>query len=190
MFLDAPDEIIEELLSYLAEGDARASRRIESYIEENRHRIKRRGRRVLLRTRGAHHDLRALLDAVVEEHFSEDVVGEVAGPDMTSVEITWGRLPPRRRRRRRSIRLGTYTHDAQLIRIHPALDQASVPSFFVAFVIFHELLHHVVPARPIGSRLDHHPPAFKRRERAHPDYQRALRWETQNLDALLRFTGA
>ncbi len=180
MFLDAPDEIVEELLSYLAEGDPRASRRIGRFIEENRHRIKRRGRRVLLRTRGAHHDLDDIFDAVVAEHLPG------GAPDAS---ITWGRLPPKRGRRRHSIRLGTYTHDAKLVRIHPALDQACVPRFFVSFVVFHELLHHVVPAREIGGRFDHHPPEFRRRERAHPDYARAIRWEAEHLDELLRFRG-
>lgn len=180
MFLSAPDAVVEELLCYLAEGDPRASRRIGRFIEQNRHLIKRRRRRVLLRHVGRHHDLAAIFDEVVAAHFSEDV---------SDVRITWGKMPPRTRRRRRSIRLGTYTHDQALVRIHPALDQASVPRYFVAFVVFHELLHHVVPARSQNGRTDYHPPEFKRRERAHPDYSRAVRWETDNLDTLLRFRG-
>ena len=68
-----------------------------------------------------------------------------------------------RRCRRSSIRLGTYTHDQQLVRIHPALDQPEVPRFFVAFVVFHELLHHVVPAERRSGRIDYHPPAFRKR---------------------------
>lgn len=181
MFLDAPDDIVEELLSYLAEGDARASRRIGRFIEQNRDRIKRRPRRVLLRTGGSHHDLGEIFEEVVATYFPDAA---------TDARITWGRLPPRKqRRRRRSIRLGTYTHDAKLVRIHPALDQACVPRFFVAFVVFHELLHHVVPAREIGGRFDHHPPEFKRREQAHPDYARAVRWEAEHLDVLLKFRG-
>ena len=89
-------------------------------------------------------------------------------------------------RGRRSIRLGTYTHDLELVRIHPALDRESVPRFFVEFVVFHELLHHVVPARRSGGRIDYHPPEFRARERTHPDYARAIRWEAENLEALLR----
>ena len=61
-----------------------------------------------------------------------------------------------------------------------------MPRFFVEFVVFHELLHHVVPARRAGERLEYHTPEFRRRERAHPDYRRAVRWETENLEALLR----
>lgn len=180
MFLDAPEEVVEELLCYLAEGDPRASRRLSRFIESNRHRIKQRRRRILLRTKGRHHDLSAIFEEVVTGHFSEDV---------SDVRITWGKKPPRTRRRRRSIRLGTYTHDQALIRIHPALDQPSVPRFFVGFVVFHELLHHVVPARVRGGRTDYHPPEFRRRERAHPDYVRATRWEAENLEVLLGFRG-
>lgn len=178
MFLDAPPPIVEELLCYLAEGDRRASAKLGRFIESNRHRIKQRRRRILLRTRGRHHDLAAIFDEVVREHLPHDLSG---------VRITWGKKPPKSRRKRRSIRLGTYTHDQCLVRIHPALDQAEVPRFFVAFVVFHELLHHVVPARTRGRRVDYHPPEFRRLERAHPDYERATRWESENLDLLLRY---
>ena len=181
MFLDAPDEIIEELLSYLAEGDVRASRRIGEFIESNRDRIKARSRRrILLRTSGAHHDLHEIFEELSNSHF--------AGEDVSGVKLSWGRLPPRRTRRR-SIRLGTYTHDSKLVRIHPALDQADVPRFFVAFVVFHELLHHVVPSRTNAGRMQHHPPEFRRRERQHPDYGRAIRWEAKHLERLLSFVG-
>lgn len=176
MFLDAPSHIVEELLCYLAEGDARSSRVLGAFIEANRHRVKRR-RRILLRTRGRHHDLAVIFDEVVAAFFPNGV---------GDARITWGKQPPRRRGRR-SIRLGTYTHDQELVRIHPALDREAVPRFFVEFVVFHELLHHVVPARRVGTRVDYHPPAFRERERAHPDYARALRWEADNLDVLLNF---
>lgn len=175
MFLDAPGHIVEELLCYLAEGDPRSSRVLAAFIEDNRHRVKHR-RRVLLRTRGRHHDLAEIFAKVVGEHFPGGV---------DDVRITWGKHAPARRGRR-SIRLGTYTHDLQLVRIHPALDQAAVPRFFVEFVVFHELLHHVVPARRKGARIDYHPPEFRERERAHPEYARALRWEAENIDVLLQ----
>lgn len=176
MFLDAPRAVIEELLCYLAEGDARSSRALGHFIEANRHLVKR-PRRILLRTRGRHHDLAEIFREVVATYFPEGV---------GDVRITWGKLPPQRGKRR-SIRLGTYTQDHDLIRIHPALDQAVVPRFFVEFVVFHELLHAVVPARRAGSRIDYHPPEFRRRERAHPDYARAVRWERENIEVLLGF---
>ena len=176
MFLDAPSGVTEELLCYLAEGDARSSRALGRFIEDNRHRVEKRRRRILLRTRGERHDLAELFASVVASQFPGGVGG---------ARITWGKKPPHRRGRR-SIRLGTYTHDLELVRIHPALDRESVPRFFVEFVVFHELLHHVVPARRSGGRIDYHPPEFRARERTHPDYARAIRWEAENLEALLR----
>lgn len=176
MFVDAPNHVLEELLCYLAEGDPRSSRVLSAFVEENRHRVKPR-RRIVLRTRGRHHDLMAIFAQVVDDFFPGGV---------GDVRITWGKMPPQRRGRR-SIRLGTYTHDLELVRIHPALDQAEVPRFFVEFVVFHEVLHHVVPARRVGSRIDYHPPEFRARERQHPAYADALRWEAEHLDLLLGF---
>lgn len=176
MFVDAPRHVLEELLCYLAEGDPRSSRILSAFVEENRHRVKPR-RRILLRTRGRHHDLAVIFAQVASDFFPDGV---------DDVRITWGKMPPQRRGRR-SIRLGTYTHDLELVRIHPALDQAAVPRFFVEFVVFHELLHHVVPARRAGSRIDYHPPEFRERERQHPAYAQALRWEAEHLDLLLGF---
>lgn len=182
MFLDAPSEVVEALLCYLVEQDARSSRRIGRYIEANKGRIQKPRRRTLLRPKGETYDLNALLTEVLDAHLPE--------ARETRPAITWGkRVPRKRRRRRRSIRLGTYTHDAHLIRIHRALDQPSVPRWFVSFVVFHEALHHVVPPVSHTSRVDYHPPAFRRRERLHPDYKRAIEWENTHLDALLAFRG-
>lgn len=178
MFLEAPREVIDQLVAYL-KGDSRAARALARFVSQNRARITRRPRKILLRARGVHHDLEAILADVVRDHFPDYEGG---------ASITWGRMPPSRRRR--SIRFGTYTHDQKLIRIHPALDDASVPRFFVAFVVFHELLHHVVPPRRSPRRVDYHPPEFKKRERAHPDYDEALRWEAAHIDELLRFKGS
>jgi hypothetical protein len=177
MFVDAPDAVIEELLVYLSDGDPSGAAVLRRFIAQNRDRITARSRRLLLRTRGEHHDLAEIFGEVSRDFF--------AGEDTDAVRVTWGRLPAGKRRR--SIRFGTYVHDHALIRIHPALDQAFVPRFFVAFVVFHELLHHVVPAKRTASRVDYHPREFRARERAHPDYARTLAWEETNLDALLRW---
>ncbi len=98
--------------------------------------------------------------------------------------ITWGSAPtvtlPRQ-----SIKLGSYSADARLIRIHPALDQRRVPSYFVEWIVFHELLHHLHGiVRHEGKRCVH-TPAFCADERRFPDYLRATAWERENLDMLL-----
>jgi hypothetical protein len=60
-----------------------------------------------------------------------------------------------------------------------------VPEFYVAAVVFHEMLHQAVPAREAHGRRIVHGPEFRRRERAYPDHERAKAWEEQHLTLLL-----
>ena len=80
--------------------------------------------------------------------------------EKVTLPITWG---PRRamRRRQRSIRLGAYDFERQLIRIHRRLDDPSVPEWFVGFVVFHELLHHRFGVERRAGRRVIHSAAFR-----------------------------
>ncbi|MGF1467707.1 MAG: hypothetical protein ACFCGT_16400 [Sandaracinaceae bacterium] len=179
LFLHSDGRVVETLVRYLRDADREASGELSRFIEKHRDRIRRRTRRVVLRPRGRVHDLEALLEEVRRAH-----VPDAEDP----VRITWARRGTSvAGARRRTLRLGTYVHDLRLIRIHPVLDQSFVPAFFVAFVVFHELLHHVVPpTRDRGGRYEYHPPAFRARERSHPEWRAAEAWERANLARLLR----
>jgi hypothetical protein len=144
--------------------------------EQLRPTVRRPRRRTLLRTRGAHHDLAAIFGELEEAYF----------PDaMTGVAITWGPRLGRRRRRRRSIQLGLYIPEDQLIRIHRALDQAWVPTFYVQSVVFHEMLHHCMPPVRRGNQVVFHTPQFRALEKVFPYHRQAEAWEKVNLDRLL-----
>lgn len=95
-----------------------------------------------------------------------------------SVEVEWSQMEPRKARR--SIQLGSYDKDKNKIRLSRRLDNPRVPLFVVECVLFHEMLHAVFP------REDHrmHSDKFKRFERMHPDYNRAVQWEKDNLKVL------
>ncbi len=56
------------------------------------------------------------------------------------------------------IRLGSYHIKQQEIRIHRILDHPDIPSYFIRFIIYHEMLHHVHPPliRKSGRRAIHH----------------------------------
>lgn len=109
---------------------------------------------------------------------------EFAEPDVRPL-ATWGRRGSKRTRY--SLRLGSYDADFGVARIHPVLDQAAVPDWFVRYVVFHELLHAALPPmQGKGSRWIHHSAAFRRRERAYADYARAIEWEDRHIDALIR----
>ena len=55
------------------------------------------------------------------------------------------------------------------MRVNPLLDDARVPVEFVKYIIFHEMLHSVVPSVfRNGKRFDH-PPEYKVLEKAYPE---------------------
>lgn len=179
MFLEAPEEIQKALAGWVLRPRAKVpGKKLEGFIAQKRHLIKSRtAKRAVLRTDGAYFDLSALYQEVNAEEFA----GEVTSP------ITWGKMPAAGRRR--SIRFGSYSPGEDLIRIHPLLDQAFVPPFFVRYIVFHEMLHaHMGIEESESGRRKIHPPAFKKREAAYGDFERALRWmdDGKNLKRLLR----
>ncbi len=181
MFLDAPEDVVAALAAFARHGRPAARRRdagsrIDDYVRVHRTRIAA-PRPARLEPRGRHHDLQAIFDRVNALHF----MGAVRA------RIGWGAW--RGSGRRRTIKTGVYVQDARVIRIHPTLDRAEVPAFYVAAVVFHEMLHQVVPAVEVNGRRIVHGAEFRRRERAYPDHGRAKDWEDANLPLLLSRPG-
>ena len=118
-------------------------------------------RRTILRTQGKIYDLQALYESVNAEYFDAKL----------DLRITWfGRgVVPRTR-----ILFGSYDHRNRLVKINRFLDKKEVPEHFVRYIIYHEMLHHVLP--PIrgknGRRSIHHS-QFKQREKAFGEYSLA-----------------
>lgn len=179
MFLSANPKVVGALGRWLTRRRSRRSATLlDDFIKQNEHLIReRKSRGTRLATLGDYHDLGELYDEVNRSEFD----GKVAAP------ITWGRRPTRRRRR--SIRLGSYTPEDGLIRIHPYLDQRFVPRYFIRYIVFHEMLHAYlgVEEGPSGRRRVH-TSEFKRMERAYADYGRAVAWhdDPKKLAKLLR----
>ncbi len=178
MFLDAPERVKEALVRYVARADRDASQLVSDYIESNSFRI-RAERRVTgpLRSQGQHHDLGDIVRRLNERYFAGAA---------TDVLVTWGRKTKPRGHSRSSIKLGTYSATERLVRVHPALDQRWVPRYFVEYIVFHELLHHLMPPVKYGTVTALHTPEFAHRERFFRHYERALVWERGHLDRLLR----
>lgn len=186
-FASAPEEVSEALCSWLKNGKRaqRACKLLDHWIEGLSQRLTREPRRApRIRQAGEEHQLEPLAASLVKQHFAGelDSPGQALGP--WSKRITWGRRGSRRPRR--SIQLGSYDPEQRLIRIHPVLDQAFVPRFFLRYVLFHELLHAALhQAAPEAPRGRPHPPAFQARERAYPEFERALAWQKTHLRKLL-----
>jgi hypothetical protein len=178
MFLDAPPAVQDALVRYIVRGDRVASQVVGRYIDANGHRI-RATRPVLtpLVTKGQHHDLLTLFHDINSKYFGGTV----------DALVSWGRASPvRHRRPRATIKLGSYSAVERLIRVHPNLDRSWVPRYFVEFIVYHEMLHHVIPASRGPGRGLVHPPEFRLREQQFRRYERAIAWEKSHIGRILR----
>jgi hypothetical protein len=177
MFAGVHHRIVRALARYVVHNDRRASSVLGEYIERNKHIIRmqpRRPRQVTIRTSGRHHDLREIFDQLNVLYFDGRM----------DARITWGPSVSRRRRRR-SIKMGSFSVEDRVIRIHPALDQVAVPGYFVAWIVFHEMLHGKHEVTRVGGRRCFHTKEFLADERTFQHYQRAFAWEKRNIDRLL-----
>lgn len=180
-FSDAPPPVRQALATWMRSGRRarKACATLDAWVDERvRALAHEKPASVRLEPRGAHHDLAALAQGVIAHHFAQDEVR--AWPP-----VGWGRKSGSRSRR--SLRLGSFDPVDRVVRLHPALDSADVPTWFVRYVLFHELLHSVLdrPERAKGRRVIHGP-EFVARERAYPDFERALAWEREHVHGLIR----
>lgn len=193
-FVDAPEEALRAVAVFARSprGTSRSREALATIREHfSRHCAMAppaRKRRAVLRPEGEVYDLCELRDALNREYFAGKL----------KVAITWGKatacgpqvrsgLKVRRRRpRRSSLQLGSYSYEDNLIRIHRLLDQPRVPRYVVEAVVYHELLHAAVPPVMRNGRRYVHTPEFRRRERLFRQLARAEAWVERNLLDLLR----
>jgi hypothetical protein len=181
MFLAASEPIVAALSRYLRNHEPAASALLDQFIAANKLFIRQVSpdelrARVPLQPAGEVHQLQEIFDRLNARYFDGRI----------TATITYGRVP-RVSQARQSIKLGSYSSESKLIRVHPALDQAWVPASFVEWIVFHEMLHHLLPAVILGGKRCVHTTEFQARERAFPGFERARQWEEENLESLLRF---
>ena len=133
-------------------------------------------RQLNLEHEGEYFDLRAMFDRLNTRYFR----GRLRG-----YKVVWGRR--RKQLPKEYFVFGTIQEEDRVIRINPRLDQPFVPAWFLQYILYHEMLHSVVPDEvgPAGRRRVH-TEEFYRREREYPCYRRARRWEDENLARFLR----
>jgi hypothetical protein len=178
LFRQAPAGVWHALVAYLRHADATASRTIRAYLRQQHPLLAGlqplpQGPR-LLQPQGRYFDLAAIYADLNQHYFINRV----------QARITWSRRPPQRKRR--SIRFGSYQEHDRLIRIHCLLDQSFVPRYVVENVVFHEMLHQLIPRQYLNGRWSIHPPEFRRQERRFLYHQQAEQWQRQHLGRLLR----
>ena len=169
IFLDAPAAVLKAVAAWV-----RTPRKlprnslVRDYMNANVERIPpARIRSVTIRTKGEHYDLAALFSEINTAHFECSI----------TAKITWGPVSPVGGGRKGHFRLGSYSEDRNLIRIHPVLDNPQIPEFVVRNVVFHEMLHAAVGIKTgeSGRRSIHHA-EFRRREKEYTHYAAAEAW--------------
>jgi hypothetical protein len=133
-------------------------------------------RQLNLQHEGKHFDLRRIFNDLNDRYFRGR---------LRNYRVTWGRR--RKHRPRDYFVFGSIQEEDRVIRINALLDQPWVPLWFLRYVLYHEMLHSVVPDEPLGNgRRRVHTEEFVRRERKFRGYRKARRWEEQNLARFLR----
>lgn len=165
IFLIAKDEVLQEIALFIKQKKG-ATPLLRDFLRQNSCRLKRPSlRRSRTRTEGTYHNLASIYDSLNAEYFGS----------RKSCAVTWGSKPPTYGVRKRI--LGSYSESSNTIRINPMLDRKTVPRYFVAFVIFHEMLHADTAISVKNGRRQVHTRAFKERERTFRHYARARAWE-------------
>ncbi len=179
IFLKAGPEVVSEIARFIR--NRRKGERfpvLSRYIRENQGEIergpapgRRTGENPPPRTAGRFHDLALAYDSVNRQYFDGGL----------ACDIGWGRRPPRCSVKKRT--LGSYSPPVNggrgLIKINPLLDRKGVPSYYLRFVVYHEMLHAQLGVALKNGRRSMHSPEFRRRERLFREYREAMAWESR-----------
>ncbi len=144
----------EQLRAYREFRMARGTRRRVLHVRRKR------GRRVRGKPQGKCHDLKQLFSRLNRRYFS----GRLPQPT-----LGWSARPWR-------AQLGCFDPGLNQIVINARLDRASVPTYAVQYVLFHEMLHVKHPLRAAACGLQAHSAEFRREEKRFAAYARARRF--------------
>jgi predicted SprT family Zn-dependent metalloprotease len=165
MFTHAESRVLDEIITFLKNKKG-AMPEFRAFVRENGEKLKAKPlKKVRINTLGKCHDLGELFDSVNREYFGNAI----------SATITWGSRSPRFAVRKRT--LGSYSERSNMIRISPVLDKKTVPRYYIASVVYHEMLHAAIGIPFKGKRRSIHSREFRSRERFFKDYEKARAWE-------------
>ncbi|MBN2725032.1 MAG: hypothetical protein JXR95_13260 [Deltaproteobacteria bacterium] len=180
MFLNAPFRVVMALGRYIEKADGPSGIILENFIESNSSMIKETlpsKKSPRMETRGKYFDLQEIYNSLNKKYFDNTI----------KASITWGKPLGRTSRHHQSAKMGTYSLEEKIIRIHRALDRDFIPIYFIESIVYHEMLHQKYGVdESTGKRL-FHPPAFNEEEKKFDFYKQARMWEQKNVTALLYF---
>jgi hypothetical protein len=162
-FCSAPDEVLEDILgaALLRKLSTRIERirryaasepflKISAFLDGGK-------KKKTHAPRGQTYNLDQVFHQVNEEYFQ----GQLEKPT-----LVWSRVPTYRT-------FGHFHVELDTVTVSRTLDSASVPSYVVEYIMYHELLHKKVGIKTSGKRKLAHTAEFRRQEQAFKRYQEA-----------------
>ena len=171
IFLKAPQNVMEALACYLKREDKIIAPTVKAFIEDKLKTLdySQKIDQKKLYSQGNVHNLQEIYNELNAEYFDNQL----------NLYITWFGTPNKRCRSR--VTFGLYHDPLRLIKVNRLLDSPSFPQYLVAYVIYHEMVHHVCP--PYFDANGHqciHTKDFKIREEQFRHYDLAQEWIKKN----------
>jgi len=171
-FRAADVSTLKALAKFIMGPDKRSRNKIDEYIRDNQDLFlalaKENSNKLRLVSKGNHYDLKKILKQILKIHKLK----------VKDLNITWSSRVPKTKRRR-TIKFGSYCQRTRTITIHPDLDDAGIPLYFVEYIVYHEALHAIFPPQKLSNktRREVHGDDFKRFEKKFYRFDEALKYE-------------
>ncbi len=175
MFLEAPNNIMDELACYVRRESKSISPSVRAFIENN---LKNLDYTHLVNpsklvSKGRFYDLQAVYDKINQEYFNNEL----------KLFITW--FGKHLQKNRTRVTFGLYHDPLKLIKINRLLDSSVFPDYIVNYVVYHEMLHHVCPSYYDEKGIHRiHSKEFKEREELFKEFNQAQSWLKQHTQYL------
>lgn len=166
LFLQASEEVLEAAVHYALRKDAQALQKLSVFTEKYFATVRIPVDPQKLISKGKVYDLKEVFSRINKIYFNNSM----------DLHISWFRKP--NYRTFTSMTLGTYDRHQKLVRVNQLLDDDFFPSFFIDYIMYHEMLHEVcLPHIDKAGRRWVHTPLFRKREKEFLHYEAALAWE-------------
>lgn len=171
MFLNAPQNVMDALACYLKREDKIIASSVKAFIEDKLKNFdySQQVDHKKFYSQGNVYNLQQIYNDLNEEYFDNQL----------NLYITWFGKPNRRCRSR--VTFGLYHDPLRLIKVNRLLDSPSFPHYLVAYVIYHEMVHHVCPPYFDANGQHHiHTKEFKEKEALFRHFELAQEWIHKN----------
>jgi hypothetical protein len=175
-FINAPLAVLEILALilfaklYRIKIDPELKKQYTTYVDGLRKQIPSAKRNTLIhyRPQGAFYNLAHLFNRINSQYFKGELKVRHLG---------WSK-------QKSYHRLGFYDHKRELLIISKIFDHSRVPEDVVLYLLYHEMLHVLLPVNEKNQRRKIHTARFRQLEHEFPNYQKSNRWIKKNLHKL------